>query len=215
MSRAHVISVRNLDIVGHRPDGHDVPIVRDVSLAVREGQMLALIGESGSGKTTIALSLLGYVRSGCTISGGQIRVAGHDVTSMTTHELRSMRGRTISYVAQNAGTAFNPALSIAQQVIEPARVHWAMTREQAERKMVDLFRALALPEPETIGARYPYQLSGGQLQRLMAAMALITDPEIVVFDEPTTALDVTTQIEVLAAFRTVLADRGITGVRNA
>ncbi|MGY6768507.1 ABC transporter ATP-binding protein [Komagataeibacter sp. NFXK3] len=212
MSRAHMISVRNLDIVGHRPDGGTVPIVRDVSLEVREGQMLALIGESGSGKTTIALSLLGHVRPGCTISGGQITVAGHDVTSMTRHELRGFRGRTISYVAQNAGTAFNPALSIAQQVIEPARVHWAMTRQQAERKMIDLFRALALPEPETIGARYPYQLSGGQLQRLMAAMALITDPEIVVFDEPTTALDVTTQIEVLAAFRTVLADRGITGV---
>ena len=212
MSMTDMISVRNLNIVGHRPDGVDVPIVRDVSLDVREGQMLALIGESGSGKTTIALSLLGHVRPGCTISGGQIAVAGHDVTSMTPRELRGFRGRTISYVAQNAGTAFNPALSIAQQVIEPARVHWAMTRQQAERKMVDLFRALALPEPETIGARYPYQLSGGQLQRLMAAMALITDPEIVVFDEPTTALDVTTQIEVLAAFRAVLADRGITGV---
>ncbi|CAM3024549.1 ABC transporter [Komagataeibacter xylinus] len=208
----HMISVSNLEIVGRRRHGPAVPIVRDVSLDVAEGQMLALIGESGSGKTTIALSLLGHARAGCAISGGRIMVAGHDVTTMTAGELRAFRGRTISYVAQNAGTAFNPALSLGQQVIEPARVHWSMTRAQAEHKMIDLFRALALPDPETIGARYPHQLSGGQLQRLMAAMALVTDPEIVVFDEPTTALDVTTQIEVLAAFRSVLADRGITGV---
>jgi peptide/nickel transport system ATP-binding protein len=207
-----LISVRGLHVAGRRRDGSEVGIVRDVSLEVQRGQVLALIGESGSGKTTIALSLMGYVRPGCRISDGAIEVAGYRVDQMASDQLRSFRGRTISYVAQNAGSAFNPALTLHRQVIEPALSHWVLPRRDAERRAIDLFRAMALPHPEAIGARYPHQLSGGQLQRLMAAMALITEPEVVVFDEPTTALDVTTQIEVLEAFRAVLAQRGITGV---
>jgi len=206
------IQVENLEIIGRRTSGEELPIVRNVSFSVQRGEMLALIGESGSGKTTVALSLLGHIRVGCRISGGSIRVAGYDVTSMTPYERRSMRGRVVSYVAQNAGSAFNPALSIMRQVVEPALVHRVLPRKDLEARAISLFRALALPEPETIGRRYPGELSGGQLQRLMAAMALMTDPEVVVFDEPTTALDVTTQIEVLAAFKAVLATRGVTGV---
>ncbi|MBS1089302.1 ABC transporter ATP-binding protein [Gluconobacter wancherniae] len=206
------IQVDNLEIVGRRGRGAELPIVRNVSFSVARGEMLALIGESGSGKTTVALSLLGHIRSGCRISGGTIRVAGYEVTALTAQERRSMRGRVISYVAQNAGSAFNPALSIMRQVVEPALVHHILPRRDLEARAIALFRALALPEPETIGERYPGELSGGQLQRLMAAMALMTDPEVVVFDEPTTALDVTTQIEVLAAFKSVLAERGVTGV---
>ncbi|WP_215766356.1 ABC transporter ATP-binding protein [Gluconobacter cerinus] len=209
---AATIQVENLEIVGRRGKGAELPIVRDVSFSVQRGEMLALIGESGSGKTTVALSLLGHIRKGCRIAGGTIRVAGYDVTALTPHECRSIRGRVISYVAQNAGSAFNPALSIMRQVIEPALVHRTLPRRDLEARAVSLFRALALPDPETIGERYPGELSGGQLQRLMAAMALMTDPEVVVFDEPTTALDVTTQIEVLSAFKAVFAERGITGV---
>ncbi|GBR46299.1 ABC transporter ATP-binding protein [Neokomagataea thailandica] len=206
------IQVENLDIVGRRGKGVELPIVQNVSFSVQRGDMLALIGESGSGKTTIALSLLGHIRKGCRIAGGSVRVAGYDITTLTPHECRSMRGRVVSYVAQNAGSAFNPALSIMPQVVEAASVHRILPKRDLEARAIDLFRALALPDPETIGKRYPSELSGGQLQRLMAAMALITDPEVVVFDEPTTALDVTTQIEVLAAFKAVLAERGITGV---
>lgn len=209
---AATIQVENLEIVGRRGKGEELPIVRNVSFSVQRGEMLALIGESGSGKTTVALSLLGHIRSGCRIAGGTIRVAGYDVTALTPHERRSMRGRVISYVAQNAGSAFNPALSIMRQVVEPALVHRILPRRELEARAVSLFRVLALPEPETIGERYPGELSGGQLQRLMAAMALMTDPEVVIFDEPTTALDVTTQIEVLAVFKEVFAERGITGV---
>ncbi|MBM9400168.1 ABC transporter ATP-binding protein [Gluconacetobacter azotocaptans] len=208
----NLISVRGLRVTGRRADGGDVPIVRDVSLEARQGEVLALVGESGSSKTTIALALMGHARAGCGISGGEIEVAGHRVDRLDAAGLRAFRGRTISYVAQNAGSAFNPALTLHRQVIEPALTHWVLPRREAERRAVELFRAMALPHPETIGARYPHQLSGGQLQRLMAAMALITEPEVVVFDEPTTALDVTTQIEVLEAFRAVLAHRGITGV---
>ena len=206
------IQVENLEIVGRRGNGAELPIVRNVSFSVARGKMMALIGESGSGKTTVALSLLGHIRSGCRVSGGTIRVAGYEVTALTTHERRSMRGKVVSYVAQNAGSAFNPALCIMRQVVEPALVHHILPRQDLEARAISLFRALALPEPETIGERYPGELSGGQLQRLMAAMALMTDPEVVIFDEPTTALDVTTQIEVLAAFKSVLAERGVTGV---
>jgi peptide/nickel transport system ATP-binding protein len=123
-----------------------------------------------------------------------------------------LRARTVAYVAQSAAAGFNPARTIMDQVTEPALLHQLMTKDAARAKAIALFRALALPAPDTIGERYPHQVSGGQLQRLMAAMALITDPAVVVFDEPTTALDVTTQIEVLAAFKKVVRELGTTAV---
>ncbi|MEP7070221.1 MAG: ABC transporter ATP-binding protein, partial [Usitatibacter sp.] len=126
--------------------------------------------------------------------------------------LYGLRGRKVSYIAQSAAAAFNPMKTIMEQVVEGAIIHGTMTRSAAEAKAVELFTALALPDPATIGARYPHQVSGGQLQRLMAAMALITEPELVVLDEPTTALDVTTQIEVLRAFKKVVRERGATAV---
>ena len=175
--------------------------------------MLALIGESGSGKTTIALALMGYARRGCRIAAGSVRIGDIDVLGARSHaQLRALRGRTVAYIAQSAAASFNPSRTIMDQVVEPAALHGTMPRAEAELKAVALFRELALPDPETIGSRYPHQVSGGQLQRLMAAMALITDPELVILDEPTTALDVTTQIEVLRAFRRVVRERKATAV---
>ncbi|MDP9649246.1 peptide/nickel transport system ATP-binding protein [Paraburkholderia caledonica] len=212
MADRHMIEVKGLRVVAGAAHGPMTEIVKGVDFSVAKGEVLALIGESGSGKTTIALSLLGYARAGCSISGGSVRIGDVDVLSLDARGRRALRARTVAYVAQSAAAGFNPARTIMDQVTEPALLHQLMTKDAARTKAIGLFRALALPAPETIGERYPHQVSGGQLQRLMAAMALITDPAVVVFDEPTTALDVTTQIEVLAAFKKVVRELGTTAV---
>jgi len=187
-------------------------LVDSLSFSIKPGEVLALIGESGSGKTTTALALMGHARRGCRISAGRVRIGDTEVLSLVPAQQRALRGRTVAYIAQSAAASFNPSRTIMDQVIEPTRIHGTCTKSEAQAKAVELFRELALPEPELIGSRYPHQVSGGQLQRLMAAMALITDPELVILDEPTTALDVTTQIEVLRAFRRVVRDRRATAV---
>jgi peptide/nickel transport system ATP-binding protein len=208
---AHVI-VDKLHIVARNDGGAETSIVKEVSFRIQPGEVLALIGESGSGKTTIGLALMGYARRGCRIAGGSVRIGDTDVLDLSDAERRALRGRRVSYVAQSAAASFNPSRTIMDQVVETAHIHGLMPRAEAEKKAVTLFRELALPYPDTIGQRYPHQVSGGQLQRLMAAMALMSDPDLVIFDEPTTALDVTTQIEVLHAFRRVVRERKTTGV---
>jgi peptide/nickel transport system ATP-binding protein len=209
---AALIEIRDLRVCVRSEDGAEFDIVKGVSFDVKRGEVMGLIGESGSGKTTIALATMGHARFGCRISGGTIRLGETEITALDEAGLRDLRGRRIAYIAQSAAASFNPSRTIMTQVIESALIHKTATEAEARSKAVDLFRALAVPDPETIGARYPHQVSGGQLQRLMAAMALITDPEVVIFDEPTTALDVTTQIEVLKAFKTAIRDRNTTGI---
>ncbi|MCC7047778.1 MAG: ABC transporter ATP-binding protein [Alphaproteobacteria bacterium] len=207
-----VVEVRGLDVDAQDESGQAIPIVRGIDFTVARGEVLALIGESGSGKTTIALSLMGYARPGCRIVGGEIRVGDTDIRALDGRSLAAFRGRTVTYVPQSAAAAFNPSRRLIDQVIEGAQIHDLMPRAVAERKAVELFCALALPEPETIGQRFPHQVSGGQLQRLIAAMAMLVDPDLVILDEPTTALDVTTQIDVLRAFKNVVRERGKTAI---
>jgi peptide/nickel transport system ATP-binding protein len=206
-----VIEVRNLSVVASQA-GKELRIVNDISFSLCPGQVLALIGESGSGKTTTALALMGYARDGCRIAGGSVRINGREVLTMTAAQQRGLRGAVVSYVAQSAAASFNPSRTILDQVIEPTIIHKHAPSLSIRQKAINLFRELALPNPETIGDRYPHQVSGGQLQRMMAAMALINDPEVVIFDEPTTALDVTTQIEVLRAFKHAVQGRKTTAV---
>jgi peptide/nickel transport system ATP-binding protein len=208
----NLVEIRDLKVEATTDSGRRVDIIKGVSLDIAPGEIVALIGESGSGKTTIALTLMGYTRSGCRICGGQVRIAGKDMVTLSERERAGIRGTQVAYVPQSAAAAFNPAMRIIDQVIEISRIHQLMPDGQARLKAIDLFRALSLPNPETIGSRYPHQVSGGQLQRLSAAMALIGDPKLVIFDEPTTALDVTTQIEVLRAFKSVMKKGGISGV---
>jgi len=206
------VLVNELRVVAHVAGGAETPIVKDVSFRIEPGEVLALIGESGSGKTTIGLALMGYARRGCSMVGGSVRIGDTDVLGLSEAGRRQLRGRRVAYIAQSAAASFNPSRTIMDQVVETAHIHSLMPRTEAEKKAVQLFRELALPHPETIGQRYPHQVSGGQLQRLMAAMALMSDPDLVILDEPTTALDVTTQIEVLHAFRRVVRERRTTAV---
>jgi peptide/nickel transport system ATP-binding protein len=208
----NLVEVRDLTVGAVTDSGRTIEIIKGVSFDIAEGEIVALIGESGSGKTTIALTLMGYTRQGCRITGGSVRVAGFDIAAASERERAQIRGTDVAYVPQSAAAAFNPALRLIDQVVEVAAIHGLMPPAEARAKAIELFRALALPNPETIGQRYPHQVSGGQLQRLSAAMALIGDPRLMIFDEPTTALDVTTQIEVLRAFKSVMKARGMTGV---
>ncbi len=175
---------------------------------MNRGEVVALIGESGSGKTTIALSSLGYTKPGLEFAGGEVRLDGTDVITMPPSVRRQMRGQRVAYLAQSAAAAFNPAIPIGEQVTESAVLHGILTRAQANTRAEELYRTLELPDPGRLGRRYPHQLSGGQLQRLMAAMALCGKPDLLVLDEPTTALDGTTQIEVLKAFKKVIKEEG-------
>lgn len=208
----NLVEVRDLKVEATTDSGRRVEIIKGVSFDIAPGEIVALIGESGSGKTTIALTLMGHTRTGCRLSGGSVRIAGKDMVTLSESARAEIRGTEVSYVPQSAAAAFNPAMRIIDQVIEVTRIHGLVTADEARRKAVELFRALSLPDPEQLGSRYPHQVSGGQLQRLSAAMALIGDPKLVIFDEPTTALDVTTQIEVLRAFKSVMKKGGIAGV---
>jgi peptide/nickel transport system ATP-binding protein len=208
----NLVEIRDLKVEATTDSGRRVEIIKGISLDIAPGEIVALIGESGSGKTTIALTLMGYTRTGCRLSGGSVRVGGRDMVTLSEKQRAAIRGTEVSYVPQSAAAAFNPAMRIIDQVTEVTRIHGLMPAEEARRKAIDLFRALSLPDPENIGERFPHQVSGGQLQRLSAAMALIGDPDLVIFDEPTTALDVTTQIEVLRAFKSVMKAGDIAGV---
>ena len=205
---APLLEVDKLKIDARKDDGSLTPIVKGVSFNVKPGEVVALIGESGSGKTTIALSALGYTKPGLEFTSGEVRLHGQDVISMPSEEKRLMRGQKVAYLAQSAAATFNPAMTIGEQVTESAIIHGQLLKEDAENRAEELYRALELPEPERLGKRYPHQVSGGQLQRLMAAMALCGNPDLLVLDEPTTALDVTTQIEVLKAFKSVIKQEG-------
>ena len=208
-----LLDIRNLKIEAtvYPPGGQptNVTIVDGVSLTLERGKVLGLIGESGAGKSTIGLSSMGYGRGGVRITGGEVLLNGRDILHGGKAGFRKLRGREVCYVAQSAAAAFNPAHRLMDQVVEASLKHGVATRAEAEKRAVALFKKLSLPDPENIGKRFPHQVSGGQLQRVMTAMALCSEPDLIVFDEPTTALDVTTQIDVLAAIKDAIHDTGV------
>ena len=208
-----LVKVRGLKIgatvypPGERP--HDIEIVHGVDFDLQPGKVLGLIGESGAGKSTIGLATMAYGRGGVRITGGEVWVNGRDILKSGLRDVRRLRGGEVTYVSQSAAASFNPAKKIMEQVTEAAISQGKFSKREAESRAVELFRKLGLPDPETIGNRFPHQVSGGQLQRCMTALALCPEPDLVVFDEPTTALDVTTQIDVLAAIKDAIRDTGV------
>lgn len=208
----YLLSVRNLKIGATiYPSGEearDIEIVKGVSFDLEKGKVLGLIGESGAGKSTIGLSPLAYGRGGVRITGGEVFLDGVDILKLGRKAVRDIRGARVCYVSQSAAASFNPAHKLGDQVIEATVRHGISSRAEARERAVHLFDILGLPDPETFGDRYPHQVSGGQLQRAMTAMALCSKPELIIFDEPTTALDVTTQIDVLAAIKSAIEKTG-------
>jgi peptide/nickel transport system ATP-binding protein len=198
-----LITMEGLEIEGFQEEQWD-KIVHGVDLSLDRGQVVGLIGESGAGKSTIGMAAMGYTRPGCRITGGSIVFDGMDLAKATDEEKRKLRGVRISYVAQSAAASFNPAHRLIGQYAETPVQHGVLPMREAEKNARVIYQRLELPDPEHIGDRYPHQVSGGQLQRCMVAMAMSCKPDLIVFDEPTTALDVTTQIEVLAAIKDVI-----------
>ncbi len=207
MEKEKLFEVKDLRISATNDEGEEVKIVKGVTFDIHKGEVVALIGESGSGKTTISLATLAYTKPGLHFAGGECCLFGKDVISMSPLEQRDLRGGNVAYLAQSAAATFNPAITINEQVTEAAVLHGRLTQEEANERAIELYHALELPDADRIGYRYPHQVSGGQLQRLMAAMALCSKPDLMVLDEPTTALDVTTQIEVLKAFKKVIREQ--------
>ncbi len=197
-----LLEIKDLCIQG-RYDNQWSPIVQNISLILKPGEVLGLIGESGAGKSTIGLAAMGYTRQGCRLASGSIKLEGQELMGASNEDLRLIRGSKIAYVAQSAAASFNPSHRIIRQYAEAPVHHGIMKYNRACREAESLYERLSLPDPQHIGLRYPHELSGGQLQRAMVAMSMSCRPDIIVFDEPTTALDVTTQIEVLAAVKEV------------
>ncbi|MGR3322549.1 MAG: ABC transporter ATP-binding protein [Pseudooceanicola sp.] len=198
-----LLDIKDLRIEGYTGETW-VPIIKGVDLTLHRGEVMGLIGESGAGKSTIGAAAMGFARDGTRISGGSIQFDGIELTNASEGEKRALRGSRIAYVAQSAAASFNPAHKLIDQHAE-APLHYRMKkRVEAQEDAMELYERLRLPNPKEIGFRYPHQVSGGQLQRAMTAMAMACRPDLIIFDEPTTALDVTTQIEVLAAIRDIV-----------
>ncbi|QGX97673.1 ABC transporter ATP-binding protein [Roseovarius faecimaris] len=199
-----LLEIRDLKIQGYS-DETWIDIIKGVDLTLHRGEVMGLIGESGAGKSTIGAAAMGYARDGTRIcEGSKIEFDGMELTTATESEKRALRGSRIAYVAQSAAASFNPAHKIIDQHTEAPLQYRLQKRMEAQEDAMDLYERLRLPNPKEIGFRYPHQVSGGQLQRAMTAMAMSCRPDLIIFDEPTTALDVTTQIEVLAAIRDIV-----------
>ena len=202
-TRDILLEMRDIVIDGYSDDRwHE--IVKGVDVVLRRGEVMGLIGESGAGKSTLGLASMGFAKPGCRITSGTILFDGIDLMKASEDEKRKLRGTRIAYVAQSAAASFNPAHKLIDQTVEATVRQHVKPEEEAKADARKLYQYLQLPDPDTIGERYPHQVSGGQLQRVMTAMAMSPRPDLIIFDEPTTALDVTTQVEVLASMRQIV-----------
>ena len=200
-----LLSIKGLKIQGFSDEKwHD--IINGIDLTLHAGEVLGLIGESGAGKSTLGLAAMGYTQPGCRITAGEIIFDGVDLAKLTDGEKRKFWGNRMTYVAQSAAASFNPARRLIVQTTASTIRAGIKDQASAYEDAQQLYTVLNLPDPKHIGERYPHQVSGGQLQRVMTAMAMSPRPDLLIFDEPTTALDVTTQVEVLASMRSIVEE---------
>ncbi|MEW2298201.1 dipeptide/oligopeptide/nickel ABC transporter permease/ATP-binding protein [Streptomyces sp. NPDC006743] len=207
--RSGLLSVRGLTVAYARPDGTREEVVHGVDLDVRAGEIVGLVGESGSGKTQTAFSVLGILPHGGAVSGGSITVKGREVTGLPERAYRALRGGTVAYVPQEPMSNLDPAFTVGSQLMEPMRHVLGVSRREAADRAADLLRMVEIPHPERTLRLYPHEISGGMAQRVLIAGAMSCDPELLIADEPTTALDVRVQAEVLDLLRRLQKERGL------
>jgi len=203
-----LLEIKGLD-VSFFTRGGAVPAVRGVDLAIAPGQTMALVGESGSGKSVTALAILGLVDPPGRIVGGSIRFGGEELTTLPRADLRQLRGRRIGMVFQEPMTSLNPVFTVGDQVGEVLRIHLRLTKRQARDRVIELLGLVGIPAPERRIDNHPHELSGGMKQRVMIAMALACKPDLLIADEPTTALDVTIQAQILDLLARLQAELGM------
>ncbi|MBM7057178.1 dipeptide/oligopeptide/nickel ABC transporter permease/ATP-binding protein [Streptomyces sp. RHZ10] len=208
-ARSPLLSVRGLTVVYGKPDGTRKQVVHGVDLDVRPGEIVGLVGESGSGKTQTAFSVLGILPEGGRIGTGSITVAGREVAGLPERAHRALRGGTVAYVPQEPMSNLDPAFTIGSQLVEPIRQVLGLSRKEAAARALDLLRLVEIPAPERTMRLYPHEISGGMAQRVLIAGAMSCDPELLIADEPTTALDVLVQAEILGLLRRLQEDRGL------
>ena len=203
-----VQEIKNLSIGFTSKKGEQISILKNINTVIKKGETVGIVGESGSGKSTLALAMMGYVKNGLYTITGECLYQSNDILKMQNRELEGIRGRKIAMIPQNAGQSLTPNLKIGYQIDEALRLHTNLSKKNRESKISELLNKVRLPSPDTIAKRYPHELSGGQQQRVAVAMALAGNPDLLLLDEPTTGLDVTTQAHVLELLNFIAKDTG-------
>src|SRR5450432_3196589 len=209
MTPAPLIEIEGLRVIFHGDDGRETHAVDSVDLSVANGATLGLVGESGCGKSVTSLAIMGLLSKGSAEVTGSVRFDGFDLLNIPDQTLRDLRGNRLAMIFQEPMTSLNPSYTIGEQIIETIVRHRGLSQAKARLRAVELLRRVHIPSPERRIDDYPHKLSGGMRQRVMIAMALACDPDLLIADEPTTALDVTVQAQILDLLRDLQAQSGM------